>query len=496
VLPCPVVRAREGRTRRFAGLIVAGATIVACSELAGINDAKTIDESVPEPDRTENPPVRPGDDQRTDESIVISPAEIDFGDVPCQTEAVAKLISIHNKSTAATSYKVVIPDGTAFRIDGALEGSVPAGGVVTLRVFAKPGTAGANTTDLVISAGNAVQTIHPKARGTGATMELLPTLVSFGDVRMQSGGGPIDVEVVNRGTAPITFSAFETSAEFAVALGVPQLRIDPEGKAIVKATLKPGVESAAPLQAILKPVLTQTLCGQPPVLTLTGKRVNSSVTLSSGDFGRQNCTANPSREITVSNYSPSLLTYTASLAAVTAFTITSGASGSLAAGNTNTPTLAKITVQAKPFGTNLTPIAEDLTVNIVGIAAPEGGMRKVPLKVDVRGAIVTFTPQEIRNFTSDGVTTDTKTFNALNTGNEPIYLYWIFARTAGGAAWTYNPPSSISPAQTRSGVVGFKPTTQGLNEARLTPFRGTNIYGGGGVSCTPLNAIVLQGTKP
>jgi hypothetical protein len=315
---------------------------------------------------------------------------------------------------------------------------------------------------------------------------------------MQSGGGPIDVEIANSGTAVLTFAAFEPSPDFAVTLGAPSLKIDPGARAIVKTTLTAANVPSNALQAALKPVLTQTLCGLPPVLTLKGRRVNSNVTLSSGDFGKQNCTPQAApRDIAVSNYSASPLTYTASLVNGSKFTLVSGATGNIAPGTASTPTIANIRVQPQPFGSNLAVIQEDLMVNISGIAAPEGGPRKVPLKVDVRGAIVTITPQQLTGFFSTGNFFDTKSFTVDNTGNELIYLTWIFNRITGGAAWTYNTPSSVAAGATQTGTVGFKPIEQsGLHEARLTPARGTDFTGAGGVACNPLMPITLQGTKP
>lgn len=478
--------------------MVATVLVMACSKLAGIGES---DNDMPSTSPTTKTPSTEtgGGNDRTDDNITIDVGNMDFGDLACGTESIASLVTIHNAGAKAATYKIVIPDGTAFRIDGALEGPLPAkSGLVTLKVFAKPERAAENTTDILVTAGDAVQTLHPKVHGSGATFEMMPAVVPFGDVRMQSGSAPIDVTVVNNGTVAAIVSGFDMSPDFAVDIGPSPLKIDPRGSATVHAMLKAGTESTTPLHADLKPILAQRLCGTAPSLALDGKRVNSTVTLSSGDFGKVNCASqNATKDIVISNYSGAMLSYSASLAATSAFTIVSGAAGMIPPGSSTTPSTKAVKVQPKPFGTNLAAIAEDLTIDITGVAAPDGGVRKVPLKVQPRGAIVTFTPQPQKlAFTSDGTTTDTKTFTAQNTGNDTIYIYWDFERTVGGPAWTYDPPSSLQPGQTRTGSVGFKPSTQGDNQAKLTPYRTTDIFGNGAASCTPLTPFALQGTKP
>jgi hypothetical protein len=222
------------------------------------------------------------------------------------------------------------------------------------------------------------------------------------------------------------------------------------------------------------------------------------VTLSSGDFGPKNCTPQTNaRNITITNYSNNALTYTAALvaAAASGFTIVNPGPGTVAAtGDPNMPKTANIVVQPKPYGTNLSVITDTLNVDITGIAAPEGGLRAVPLRVDVRGAIVTANPMSLTGFASNGTNTDTKNFAVTNSGNETIYLSWNFVRTVGGPAWTYNPPGALGPGTTRNAGIGFKASTNGDNQANISAVRTTNWFGEGTVACSPLPTVTLQGT--
>lgn len=475
--------------------------VVACSELAGISDSssKAPSPSAAKDDSGTSPPVT-GDD-RDDASITITPAagDIDFGELPCGVESAAKVISIQNLGATETSYKLVIPDDTAFRIEGALEGKVAARGQVQLKVYAKPAVAGESSTDLILSAGDAVQSMRPKARGAGPTFELNPSMLNFGDVRMQSGAS-VDIEAINNGTAPALLTAFAGTVDFTVSAASTPLTIAPGGgKSFLKVTLTTANVESAPLTAMLTPTLGTGICGLPPKLTLLGRRVNSNVTLSNGDWAKQNCTAQNNKDIVVSNYSATALTFTATLPATSAFTILSGGGpGNIAAGSPASPTTQVIKLQPKPFGSNVVVIQEDLSIMLGGLAPPEGGLRKVPLKVDVRGAVVTFNPTTITDFLSDGTTTSTKNITATNTGNERIYLVWNINRTQGGLAWTGAPPSSIGAGNNQTGSASFKPapaSTDTAHAATLTPTRSTDFFGQGAVSCTPLTSITLKGAK-
>lgn len=483
---------RRDKTESFARLGFPGLALAslcfACAQIAGISEAPARDT---EPTTTDGGSTIPGG-ERTDPNIAITPSEMDFGELACGAPSSPKLVTIKNSGDTAAKYKVVIPEGTAFKVDGVLEGSVEAGGLVTLGVVATPVTAAETTTDLVVSAGNAVQIIHPKARGAGAALELAPDLVNFGDVRMQSGGGPIEVVAKNSGTMPITVTELQAGPEFEVKAATSTFSLGPGQATKLEALLKPAQAESAPLQMDVKPKVTGSLCGAPPTLTLKGRRVNSNVTISSGDWGSVKCTTPVgAKDIVVSNYSPAQLTYTAALQATSAFTITSGASGTLLAGSGGAPTTAAIKVVPKPISGFAALVQENLTVTVSGIAPPEGGPRTVPLRIDVRGAVLTYTPAQILDFMSDGVATDTRTFSVKNSGNETIFLSWDLEQAV--AAWEGITPSPLAPNETRNGSLSYKPPTGGTHTAVLKP-RGT--IGPLGPSICGPSTLSLQGKRP
>ena len=492
MLPSSVVRFET--VSSLAALASVSVCVVACTSLAGISDS-SINDTEPS---TVTGPSKTGD-ERADANIVVL-ADLAFGDVPCGTEAGPKQITIKSTGGAPTSYKISLPSGTPFRIDGALSGPLDAhNSTVTLNVYAKPSIAGVTATDIAISAGTGLQPQKATTNGIGASLQLAPELVAFGEVRMQNGGGPLDVVAKNTGTAALVLSGFSSTNDptsaFSVALDANPLTIPPGGTGKLHATFKGDTMPSKLIHADLKPTISQALCGAAPVLGLEGTRVNSNVTLSSGDFGKVDCVPQTNgKDIIISNYGSTPLNYTASVSPGGPFTIVSGSSGTVPAAGTTPPGVMAVRVQPKPFGTTLNTLTDTLTINITNLPAPDGGMRTVPLKVDVYGAVVTFTPLPINTFMSDGTTADTKPFTATNTGNSTIFLDWSLVRTAGGSAWTTSPPAFLGPGDSFKTNIDFKPTTAGDYKATLTASR--SIFFGGAVACTPLQPIQLEGMKP
>jgi hypothetical protein len=472
------------------GLLVAG-----CARLADLgagSDTAAV-----------SPNTEPGSEGRTDGNIEITPATLDFGAVPCGTEGESRLITIHNKGGLPVPYKAQVPAGSSFRIDGELEGTLAPKGRVTLDVFVNPRTAGENSADLFVTAGAALQPIRATAKGSGPTIEIAQSTIAFGDVRKENGGAPVDVAVKNSGTEALSISTFISShAAFEVVWpGKPvAFTVPPNGTTNFKVVLVSAAsDDSAPLSATIKPSTTK-FCGAPPLLTVTGRRFTSEVTLSPVDFGRQACNTTPgARNIVVTNYANKPVNFSLTPATNTAFTFDPPVGGVVALAPTSgQPQSANIKVTPKLLGNTapLLDIKELLGVTLTSEAPNVSGRRDVPLHVETRGAILTITPVALA-FTSNGTTTDTKTFNVANTGNESIFLTWTFARPSGNGAgaWAYSPPGNVNAGGANDGSVDFKaPAAEGGPfTATLTP---QQFFLGTAAICKALVPVTMTGTKP
>lgn len=495
VLISAVVRAPN--IPRIARVAAIGVVVAGCARLADLGAGSDLAAT------TADGGKNTGVEGRTDANIEITPATLDFGDVPCGVEARAQLINIRNSGGLPSKYKVELPTGTALRIDGALEGTIAPKGTVTLSVFANPRLAGENATDLFVTAGEALQPIHVTAKGTGATFELVQSTISFGEVRKQLGAPPVEVEVRNTGSAPVSVSDFTISAPDAFAVewagkpGAFNVAPGTSGKFKV-ALLTAANDDAAMLTATIKPKET-AFCGAPPILTVTGRRVTSDVTLSTADWSKQGCNSTPnSKDIVITNYGAAIVNYTVTPATPSAFKIEDeGPHTLLAAATPSTPTTAKIRVSPNklPGVAPLPNIIENLIVQLSSSAPGVTGPRTVVLHVDVRGVILTLNPATLA-FTSTGAATDRKTFAVENTGNEGLYLNWDFSRTSpsGATSWSYNAPGSLGGPAVANVSVDFKGVGDaGVSTATLTP---SQPFLFASPQCKSLGSVSLTGTKP
>ena len=480
-------------------LMVAG-----CAQLADLG-AGSVADATPDGGTATGP--------RTDANITITPSRLDFGEVACGSESAAQLVKIVNSGSAATPYKVEIPTGTALRVEGALNGMIPAKQAVTLSVFATPRVAGDfNATDLFVTAGEALQPIHATAKGTGATFELVQSSISFGDVRKENGAPPVDVEVRNSGTKAVSVSDFIVSKPDAFSVtwqGQPAaFTIAPQTSAHLLVTMLTATsDDAAALTETIKPKETK-FCGAPPILTMTGRRVTSNVTLSTGDWGRQDCNSTPkSKDIVITNYANAVVTYSVQPVAGSAFTILDEGPHSIALAPTAaSPQTAAIKVVPKPLPATapLPNLSELLGVTLASTAPGINGRHDVTLHVDVRGAIITITPAAL-TFTSTGAASDRKTFTVENTGNEGAYLSWSLNRTStnGGSSWSIGAPQGIGGSSTgakvtTNGTVDFQPPAAagvevGLATATLTP---RQPFYSNAAECKSFGSVTLTGNKP
>ncbi|CAN5826231.1 hypothetical protein BH11MYX4_BH11MYX4_56450 [soil metagenome] len=473
------------------GLLVGG-----CAQLAGLGEGTETAGNTPAGNVDGG-----GTEARTDANITISPATLDYGAVACGTDSPEKLISITNNGSLRVDYEVQLPEGTAFRLGPDAKGILAPKQSKTIAVIANARLAGDNVADLFVSAGQALQQLHLTAKGSGPTFELTQSTIAFGDVRKENGGAPVDIEVKNSGTEALSVAQFTTSdpafdVQWSAKPGA--FTVAPGASGTFKVALLTATSpDGAALSGTIKPTTTK-ICGAPPILTVSGRRVTSEVTVNPADWGAQSCGTTPaSKNVVITNYANAIVTYTIDQGASPSFVATDMSGGSVpAAPNPQTPQTGTIRVVPKPLATAapLPNVNEKLGV-VLGSTGPGiSGRRDVALHVDTRGAIVTITPATLA-LTSDGSNTDSKPFTVTNTGNELVYLNWSFQRTnaKGATSWSYSTPNFLAAGGSGNGKVDFKGVDQGDATATLTPSQPILFRA---PECKPLGSLAVTGTKP
>jgi hypothetical protein len=462
VLDLRTVRAASSSV--LLGSAVLALVVVACGQIAGIEDPPP---SAAAPTTTTPGPSGPPP------AVDITPATLDFGDVPCGAPSPAKLIALLDKGSAPADFQIQIPQGSPFKADpasGTLQPNTPA---TSVNVTATTTSTTDVSTDIVVSAGATVQTVSVHTKGTGATYDVLTPSIDFGEVRLQSGGSAV-ATIRNSGTEQLVVTDFTSdNPDFAIDWNATPkpFTLDPGKTANVTLLLNPGAETvgAVQLSANITPTIPgiAALCGTTTPILVTGRRVSLDVTVSPADFGQQPCNSQPApRNIVITNYTATALTYTTT--APNDFVVVSGGSGSVAAGSSSAPQTAMIAVQPNPLGA--APLGartpENFTITIPQLPPPSGGARTVPATVDVRGAIIAANPTSITNFQSNGMYLDVKSLKLTNSGNEALGVAWSYSRPQGDAAWYKSFPTSLSVGQSTA-TMAFAPSGTCPCEAKM-----------------------------
>src|SRR5688572_16204550 len=102
--------------------IVGALAIIACSQTYG--DA--------------SPVVADAGVDASDATIEISPNEIDFGAIECGTAAPPRIVLLRNRAKTPSRYRLELPQGAAFEVQGPLEGELAADAITAVNVVAKP----------------------------------------------------------------------------------------------------------------------------------------------------------------------------------------------------------------------------------------------------------------------------------------------------------------------------------------------------------------------
>ncbi|MDB4942357.1 MAG: Ig family protein [Labilithrix sp.] len=449
------------RTKRLAHTWLAAAVLASssgglagCARIAGLGEGDLA--------------AAPGDGgQPGDPNVDISDVPLEFGENPCGAEApTSKIIAIHNKSAGDVAWAAVVPVGTAFRIDGPTSGTAHANQVVTIPVFVTPRLAGDDSADLIITAGAAVRTVKASTKGIGPTMELVQSAIAYGDVRKENGGPATPVEVLNKGNAPLSVSGF-TSDNPAFIVG-PLATIAPGASGTFTVALDVAKnEDAAPLSGTIKPNVTK-ICGGVPLLSVTGRRVTTDVSVGALDWGRQPCgTAPETRDLTISSYAAGSVSFSMSQSATSAFTVVMPPQTVLSGGSSAAPATAIVKVTPKPLGVTapLAELTEDLVFSFTGAVDYSGpNAKKAPLHVAPHGVILTMDKAAL-SFSGKG----SQPFQLKNEGNDNVGLLWDLA---GSSAFRANPNFPVLNVNAGSALpitVDFNPTQGGTFTATLRP---------------------------
>jgi hypothetical protein len=484
------------RTRDLVALLVS-VTTIACASIAGVRDQ---DPGGPGDGPTAG--ADGGGDGPTGlaaTDIEVTPDKIDMGSVKCGTDVTAATtLSLHNKGAVDAPYKITVPDGSPFRVREAPSGTLKAGSTIALAFIAKATESGGAAADVLVEAGPLSRTVAVTATGSGPTLHILPSIADLGDVRAQSGGA-MDVELRNDGDTTLSLTSFTGAANgFSMTWngGTGQVLVQAGQSVKGTVSLDAGTIGTKPTTTFV-PVIDGPTCGAPPSLVAKGNLVDRSVVFSTIDFDKQSCSTSPTvtQDIIVSNYAGQAISVTpAPLPANSKFTFASMAKINIDAAMGPTPTTGKITVGLKPIDSNLVVTMESLGFDVGGVPTPDGGTRSTTARVDVRGAILTATPNPFDGFRSADCTRswfcgDTRSFTITNTGNDSVDVTYTNQRLAGPAAWQSSFPATIAPGA-HSANMTFVP--QG--SCSDCDIKYAFVYKSGAGLCTPPAQMEFQGS--
>lgn len=491
--------------------VLAALSLFACAQLAGIDDSAGSgigrDSDNVEPSERANAPGAEKEVDQNAEDLSVSQSDIEFGSVVCQTESKRTELVVTNKSDRGRKFTVTIPEDAPFRIENAegnvFRGDLWARGNAKVAIYAKPNSSGLTKSTAVIASNGAFINVPLGVKGTGAELEWGTELADVGETPLGTDG-TVKVVLKNKGTSP----GFVKKFDFATA-GSP-FSISPSN-----VTIQPGTETELTVKlakgSSVSGLLTNKItpdafgqCSPPPGVQVTGQRVDTSVTVSGADFGRQPCNTTPSEKkgIVIKNYYNKPVKWTLKTTP-TKYTLvgygaaTAVTTGTVEAANGSTPSQATILFSAPPLGTQLGTLEEEMTVtleNTPGSQLPANalGDKKVKLRTDVRGAIVTVNGNTTElDFLAKLDESAKKDFRVVNTGNETAKINWEYTRTAGGVAWSNLPGTTTTYGGSSSVTrITYSPTTAPPNEAKLVP-----VQNGGYKICNTLpTQIVLKGT--
>ncbi|MDF2693551.1 MAG: hypothetical protein K0S65_1934 [Labilithrix sp.] len=471
------------------------ATIVACAQLAGIDDSGSTGD-------TNGGEDGDGGAIELANGLSVSPQNIALT-TSCAGAGETKHIALENKSATEATYELQVPEGSAFALRDdkggttlSLKGTLPARQVVLVYLQVTSTKAGTFDGQVIVRVGEQVSQLPVSVTVNGGALALSPSLVDFGEVRKDKVSAEQTVEITNTGTEAVNVTGFRAAGggdagpgaeDFEVKLESGSVNIAAGQKTTAKLTLRAGPQGD-PLATTLEPMTQTPTCGALPALTLKGQRVNQDVTVNPAalDFDEVDCNSasGGSRTITVTNFGGGDVSFNTSTTPSSWFTV-SPSSGTVPKAKGPDPGTAPITVTLKPLTGPIGDHEDPITIDIGG---PQPKITNVVAKLKSVGAVLSIQPTTLDGFTPD----QTRSFSVRNDGNKFITARHTSSNTGAfaitGGSTTLLFPGVIIPL---SVSVKFVAQTSGQHSSNITTARES-----GAQLCSPPATVVANGSRP
>jgi hypothetical protein len=445
---------------------------VACTAIAGVRDPDPIAKSSK---RDAGSPTS-GDSNATDIAVTVD--SLDFGNVACGASTTVNLVVVNN-SDQDRPYTIERQSDDSPFTSSKPTGTIPARDKVDVPLTVTPTVGGQVKNNIVVTSGNEFVTVPVTVVGQGAALDWAMSSVDLGETPLGTDG-TAQVSLHNSGSAAAKIAGFSgANNDFDVTPSAAT--IQPGQDASFTVTLKANATpTPTPISTTIIPNVTG-LCTAAPMLVARGSRVDTTVTVTGGDWGKQACnTSPPTRDVVIKNYYAGELKW--SVTPTTKFKLNGGATtgplprGTIGAvaGTGTTPGQITLTYKAPPTGATPAPITEDITV---AVTLPNGQPipgatpinHPITLQIDVRGSIVALSASSL-DFATDKNGQSSNTFKISNSGNEQAWIVWGYQRS-GGPAWTGIPQQTFTnPSGTTTVDIGYTPSDSPPDGATLTPF--------------------------
>jgi hypothetical protein len=342
------------------------------------------------------------------------------------------VVNIINNGTEERSYEIDLPENDTFTFadspdGGTLTGTVKPHDAAKITFSANSDSPGAHSLDVIVKAGDSVQSVTLSTTVSGATLAIDPLVANFGDVRQNQTSDPIKAVFTNNGNVPLTISSFDglDTSQFQI---VPSTVVIKGGESTTaNITMLGAGANSTQVSEVLTPKFESgtALCGQiAPTLTLQGTRVSTNVIVSplTADFGSPDCNTTPttSSVITLTNYDPTnAVPYSFSLANMTAFKVADSGGGSIPHLSGGTPGKTTLTITANNTGAAPGPVNTSLSVTVT---PSDTGPKtyNIPVTMKVMGAVLQW---DTTKLTFDH--NNQKLYGSLeNTGNATACLFF------------------------------------------------------------------------